>query len=175
MTTLILFSNSSNHHCTSTRAWTRMHMYIYIRAPFSLYSFKVASNRLCFCTVSHYLHCPTRYFGYIFRRHIMANVRFFALLLVFVMFVVHGALARAHNYDDFTNQEKRYRLTVCIQSRTVRFSPTFRLFFGCAKIGSRCTGALSKSCCTGSSCNRTSGKCVTKGSATSWLGDRNGK
>jgi hypothetical protein len=51
---------------------------------------------------------------------------------------------------------------------------SFRLF-GCAKIGKSCSGFFGKSCCSGTVCNKTIGKCGPKGSGTSWLADRNGK
>ncbi|CAF2581741.1 unnamed protein product [Rotaria sp. Silwood2] len=84
----------------------------------------------------------------------MANVRIFAFLLV-LLIIVNCALVQAQDFDDILHREKR--------------------LFTCAKMGKKCSGVLSKSCCGGLVCNRTSGKCVRKGSGTSWLSDRNGK
>ncbi|CAF0979389.1 unnamed protein product [Rotaria sordida] len=84
----------------------------------------------------------------------MANVRIFAFLLI-LLIIVNCVLAREGDSDDVHHREKR--------------------LFYCAKAGKKCSGRFGKSCCGGLVCNRTSGKCVRKGSPTSWLGDRNGK
>ncbi|CAF1431692.1 unnamed protein product [Rotaria sp. Silwood1] len=84
----------------------------------------------------------------------MANIRIFVFLLV-LLIIVNCALTQARDVNSFSHREKR--------------------LFACAAIGKRCSGVFGKSCCGGLVCHRTWGKCVRKGSATSWLGDRNGK
>ncbi|UJR13718.1 hypothetical protein I4U23_000729 [Adineta vaga] len=81
-------------------------------------------------------------------------MRFSALLLV-VLIVLYGTLISGRTIETIHSREKR--------------------LFSCAKVGKKCTGFFGKSCCGGTVCHSTFGKCVRRGSSTSWLGDRNGK
>ncbi|CAF1014600.1 unnamed protein product [Adineta ricciae] len=60
-------------------------------------------------------------------------------------------------------------------ARTTSYFQAGHVLNDCAKQGKRCSGFFGKSCCSGMKCHSTSGKCVPRGSPTSWLGDRNGK
>ncbi|CAF1070321.1 unnamed protein product [Adineta steineri] len=84
----------------------------------------------------------------------MANIRIFALLLI-VMMIINCTMVDARYHEGSISRSKR--------------------LFGCAKVHKSCTGVFSKSCCSGTVCNTTIGKCVPKGNPISWLGDRNGK
>ncbi|CAF0952666.1 unnamed protein product [Adineta ricciae] len=77
------------------------------------------------------------------------------ILLVIVLIVVNCTLVYGRSVETSVHREKR--------------------LFSCAKQGKRCSGLFGKSCCSGMKCHSTSGKCVPRGSPTSWLGDRNGK
>ncbi|CAF3425756.1 unnamed protein product [Rotaria socialis] len=71
------------------------------------------------------------------------------------MVVINCASARARNHNYLNEHEKR--------------------LFGCGALGTSCSGLFSKSCCNGFKCHSTTGKCVSSGGSSNWLGDRNGK
>ena len=102
----------------------------------------------------------------------MTKIRVLLVLLI-VLAIINCTLARARNFDDLLHREKRYCYHFAIDRSVIKVDE-FR-FFGCARIGKKCSGFWSKSCCGGLVCHRTTRKCVRKGSSTSWLGDRNGK
>ncbi|CAF3075212.1 unnamed protein product [Rotaria socialis] len=84
----------------------------------------------------------------------MTHLRMVTFALV-LLIIVHFAVARTRDLGAISTHQKR--------------------FLGCAVFGKRCLGLFGKSCCGDLVCNTTSGKCVRKGSSTSWLHDRNGR